>query len=106
MLVGNRKRRRGHWRAGQIALQRRRAVRDLIGRLTDDGSPYLAMRRVELGWGVGMEPDDFVPFVLGEAVLVQEIEGVVPVATNAKVENTETDFLGYVGEVVFWIRAQ
>ena len=52
-----------------------------------------------------MEPDDFVPFVLGEAVLVQEIEGVVPVATNAKVENTETDFLGDVGEVVFWIRA-
>ena len=62
------------------------------------------MRRVELGWGVVMEPDDFVPFVLGETVLVQEIESVVPLVMDAKVENTKVEFLGDAGEVVFWER--
>jgi hypothetical protein len=53
-----------------------------------------------------VEPDDFPPFVLGEAVLVEQIEGVVPVATDAEVENAQANFLGDFGEVVFWVRVQ
>jgi len=53
---------------------------------------------------VVVEPDEFVPFVLGEAVLVQEVEGLVPLAVDAEVEDAEAQFLGDVGEIVFWVR--
>ena len=51
-----------------------------------------------------MEPDDFVPFVLGEAVLVQEIECVVPPAVDAEVEDAHAKVVRDIGEVVFWVR--
>ena len=51
-----------------------------------------------------MEPDEFVPFVLGEAVLVQEIEGVVPLAVDAEVEDAHAEVVGDVGQVMFWVR--
>ena len=41
-----------------------------------------------------MEPDEFVPFVLGEAVLIQEIEGVVPLAVDAEVQDTHAKVVG------------
>ena len=41
----------------------------------------------KVGWGVVVEPDEFVPFVLGEAVLVEEVKGILPLAMNAKVED-------------------
>ena len=50
-----------------------------------------------------MEPDEFVPFVLGEPVLVQEIEGFVPFATHAEVEDAHAEVAGDFGEVVFWV---
>ena len=51
-----------------------------------------------------VEPDEFVPFVLGEAVLVQEIESVVPLAVDAEVEDSHAEVVGNVGEVMFWVR--
>ena len=63
-----------------------------------------ALQRRKIGRGVVVEPDDFVPFVLGEAVLVQEIEGVVPLAVDAEVQHLETEILGNFSEVVFWVR--
>jgi len=53
---------------------------------------------------VVVEPDEFEPFVLGEIVLVQEIEGVVPLAMDAEVEDAEAEFVGDFGEVVFRVR--
>ena len=50
-----------------------------------------------------MEPDEFVPFVLGEPVLMQEIEGVVPLAMDAKVEDAHAELVGNVGKVVFGV---
>ena len=50
-----------------------------------------------------MEPDEFVPFVLGEPVLVQEIEGVVPLAMDAEVEDAHAEIVGDFGEVMFWV---
>jgi hypothetical protein len=52
-----------------------------------------------------VEPDEFVPFILAEAVLVQEIKGIVPLAVDAKVQELEAQFLGDFGEVVFGVRA-
>ena len=51
-----------------------------------------------------VEPDDFPPFVLSEAVLVQEIEGVVPLAMDAEVEDTHAEVVGNVGQVMFGVR--
>ena len=51
-----------------------------------------------------VEPDEFVPFVLGKAVLVQEIEGVVPLAMDAEVEDAHAEVVRDFGEVVFWVR--
>ena len=51
-----------------------------------------------------MEPDDFPPFVLGEAVLMQEIDGVVPLAMDAEVEDAHAQFVGDFGKVMFWAR--
>ena len=51
-----------------------------------------------------VEPDDFPPFVLGEAVLVEEIEGVVPLAMDAEVEDAHAEFVGNVGKVMFGVR--
>jgi len=60
------------------------------------------MRKV--GWGVVVEPGEFEPFVLGEAVLMEEVEGVVPLSMDAEVEDTQAEFLGDFGEVVFGVR--
>jgi hypothetical protein len=51
---------------------------------------------------VVVEPDEFVPFVLGEAVLVEEIEGVVPLAVDAEVEDAHAEAVRDIGEVVLW----
>ena len=51
-----------------------------------------------------MEPDEFVPFVLGEAVLVQEIESVVPLAMDAEVEDAHSEVVRNVGQVMFGVR--
>ena len=64
---------------------------------------YGRFPKVEIGGSMVVEPDHFVPFVMREAVLVQEIEGVVPVAVDAKVKDTETKLLGNIGEVMFGI---
>jgi hypothetical protein len=53
---------------------------------------------------VVVEPDEFVPFVLGEAVVVEEIEGVAPVAVDAEVEHAHAEVVGDVGEIVFRVR--
>ena len=56
-----------------------------------------------MGWGVVVEPDEFVPFVLGEAVLVQEIEGVVPLAMDAEIKDAHAEVVRDFGEVMFWV---
>ena len=52
-----------------------------------------------------VEPDEFVPFVLGEAVLVEEIETVMPLAMEAEVENAHAEVVWNVGQVMFWASA-
>ena len=50
-----------------------------------------------------VEPDEFVPFVLGEAVLVEEVVSVVPLAMDAEVENAHAEVVRDFGEVMFWV---
>jgi hypothetical protein len=52
---------------------------------------------------VVVEPDDLPPFVLGEPVLVQKVEGVGPLTMDAEVEDAHAEFVGNVGEVMFWV---
>ena len=51
-----------------------------------------------------VEPGEFVPFVLGEAVLVEEVESVLPLAMDAEVEDAHAKFVRHIGEVMLGVR--
>ena len=51
-----------------------------------------------------IEPGDFVEFVVGEAMLVKQIEGVVKAPMRAEIQKALAEFLGNVGEVMFRVR--
>lgn len=50
-----------------------------------------------------MKPDDFEPFVLSEAMFVEQRERFLPLPMDTEVEDSEPKVLGNFGEVVFRI---
>ena len=59
---------------------------------------------IKVGGGVPVEPGEFVPFIFGEAALMQEIECIVPLMAGAEIQETQAEVMGNVGEVMFRVR--